>query len=67
VDIASALEPSLPKGAAGATRGKGYIVEYNTAKMTRVLGLQPRSKEECVRDSVEYFKSLPGAWPPASS
>jgi hypothetical protein len=65
VDIASALEPSLPKGVAGATRGKDYVLKYDTAKMTRVLGLQPRSKEECVRDCVEYFKGLPGAWPPA--
>ncbi|KAI0029787.1 D-lactaldehyde dehydrogenase [Vararia minispora EC-137] len=62
MDTASSLDPSLPKGSAGATQGRPYILKYDTSKMTRVLGLQPRGMRECVADCLEYFKGLEGAW-----
>ena len=62
VDVASSLDPSLPKGAAGATKGKPYILKYDTSKASRILGLKPRTLEDSVKDSVEYFKTLPGAY-----
>jgi len=61
VDEASSIDSSLPKGAAGQTKGKDYILKYNTAKMSRILGLQPRSLHDCVKDSLVYFKGLPGS------
>ncbi|VDB84657.1 unnamed protein product [Peniophora sp. CBMAI 1063] len=62
VDVANEVDPSLPfKGEAGATKGKPYVIQYNTEKMKRVLGLECRSLKNTIKDCMEYFDGLEGA------
>ncbi|TFY66463.1 hypothetical protein EVG20_g4630 [Dentipellis fragilis] len=61
VDVANSIQPpiiaNLPKGVPGATKGKQYIIDYETGKSDRILGLKPRSFEETVRDILVDIKN----------
>ncbi|KAA1477465.1 D-lactaldehyde dehydrogenase [Dentipellis sp. KUC8613] len=61
VDVANSIQPpiiaGLPKGVPGATKGKQYIIDYETAKSDRILGLKTRSFEETVRDILVDVKN----------
>lgn len=62
VDVANAVDSKLPfKGQAGATKGKDYVIQYDTSRMKRVLGFQCRSMEDTLKDSITYFNGLDGA------
>ena len=62
VDVANEIDPTLPfKGDAGATKGRPYVIQYNTERMKRVLGLECRSLKDTIRDSMGYFEGLEGA------
>ncbi|VDB82642.1 unnamed protein product [Peniophora sp. CBMAI 1063] len=61
LDIANALQPrawaELPKGPKpGGTKGKGSLLNIDTAQFRRVYGFQLHTIEETVRDSLEDFK-----------
>ncbi|KZV66777.1 D-lactaldehyde dehydrogenase [Peniophora sp. CONT] len=56
-DVAHAIDPTLPVGDSAAE--KVYIRRYNNEKMKRVLGLEPRSLEETMRDSLEFYNTIP--------
>ena len=34
-------------------------MRYNNGKMKRILGLEPRSLEETMRDSLAYYQTVP--------
>ncbi|VDC00845.1 unnamed protein product [Peniophora sp. CBMAI 1063] len=55
-DVAHAIDTNFPAGKPEAERV--YVTRYNNDKMKRVLGLQPRSLEETVRDSLEFYKTV---------
>ena len=62
VDVANEIDPLLPfKGKPGATKGRPYVIQYNTERMKRVLGLECRSLKDTIRDSMAYFDGLEGA------
>ena len=52
-----AIDSLLPEGNHGAE--KVYYRAYNNEKMKRVLELKTRSLEETMRDSLEFYKSIP--------
>ncbi|VDB97967.1 unnamed protein product [Peniophora sp. CBMAI 1063] len=54
--MAHSLDPSLPESTKGVLLENRYM--FDTEKMRRVLGLQPRSLEETIRDSLAFFKSV---------
>ncbi|VDC00846.1 unnamed protein product [Peniophora sp. CBMAI 1063] len=56
-DLAHTIDPTLPAGDPKAE--KNYFMRYNNEKMKRILGLQPRSLEETMRDSLAYYKTVP--------
>ncbi|KAI0056657.1 D-lactaldehyde dehydrogenase [Artomyces pyxidatus] len=58
--ITPAPLPNLTKGSPGATKGKTYMINYNTAKSDRVLGLKHRSMGEMVRDCLVDFAAFQG-------
>ena len=62
MDVANEIDATLPfKGEAGATKGRPYVIQYNTERMKRVLGLECRSLKDTIRDSIGYFEGLEGA------
>ncbi|VDB84652.1 unnamed protein product [Peniophora sp. CBMAI 1063] len=56
-DVAHSIDASLPAG--DPTAEKVYYRRYNNEKMKRVLGLNPRPLEETIRDSLEFYKTIP--------
>ncbi|TFY75277.1 hypothetical protein EWM64_g8735 [Hericium alpestre] len=60
VDVANSIEPPpiayIAKGKPGATKGKAYAIDYDTAKCNRILGIKFRSLQETVRDILVDFK-----------
>ena len=56
-EVAHAIDSTLPEGDIGAE--KVYYRAYNNEKMKRVLELKTRSLEETMRDSLEFYKTVP--------
>ena len=56
-DVAHLIDASLPAG--DPTAEKVYYRRYNNEKMKRVLELKTRSLEETMRDSLEFYKTVP--------
>ncbi|KAI0029796.1 D-lactaldehyde dehydrogenase [Vararia minispora EC-137] len=58
VDIAHAVDPSLPAGEPGSTKGSEWIYKHDTSKMRRIFGLSCRGAEEMVKDTLGFFSTL---------
>ncbi|KZV66778.1 D-lactaldehyde dehydrogenase [Peniophora sp. CONT] len=57
--MAHSIDPSLPESTIGVRSDNLYM--FDTSKMRRVLGLEPRSLEETIRDSLAFFRTVPGS------
>ncbi|KAI0262215.1 D-lactaldehyde dehydrogenase [Gloeopeniophorella convolvens] len=59
VDVANAVAPAplagLARGKPELIQGRPYVTRYASAKMARVLGLEPRGLAEMMRDTLEAF------------
>ncbi|KAF9457365.1 hypothetical protein BDZ94DRAFT_1273374 [Collybia nuda] len=64
VDVANSLSPSpipshksLPRGNPGGGKNAIHLIQYNTEKEGKILGLKYRSKEETTRDTLADFEA----------
>ncbi|THH19273.1 hypothetical protein EW146_g1844 [Bondarzewia mesenterica] len=60
VDVANSISPppiaNLVKGNPGSTKGVEYMLNYNTSKCDRILGVKLRTMKEMVKDCLVDFK-----------
>ena len=57
--VAHSINPSLPESTVDVLSENRYM--FDTSKMKRVLELKTRPLEETMRDSLEFFKTVPGS------
>ncbi|THH17591.1 hypothetical protein EW146_g3264 [Bondarzewia mesenterica] len=60
VDVANSISPppiaNLVKGNPGSTKGVEYMLNYNTSKCDRILGVKLRTMKEMINDCLVDFK-----------
>ncbi|VDB84651.1 unnamed protein product [Peniophora sp. CBMAI 1063] len=57
--VAHAMDSSLAESTEDVLLENRYM--FDTSKMRRVLGLKPRSLKETIRDTLGFFKTVPGS------